>query len=73
MESRTKLTTWERLLTLILRLDFYRSSFEFFLPDRERKYRTYLGSLLSILTVVTLVGFASFEIDKLLTHDNYKL
>ena len=45
-----------------LDLDLYQQPFMFLLPDERDKYRTFLGSLLSLATFITITVFAAYKL-----------
>ena len=44
-----------------LNLDIYRQPFRLLLPDKNGMYRTLLGSILSVITLVLMITYASFK------------
>ena len=57
----------------ILRFDFYKQPFRLLLPDRKNEYRTFAGGLLSILTIVLMLYYATYKLNTLITKDDYKV
>lgn len=43
------------------------------MPDEEPKYRTFCGSILSILTVITLTLYAGYKMKTMVGRDDYKV
>ena len=41
------------------------------LPDGTDQYRSFLGAMLSILTLITLLGYASFKFESLVSFSDY--
>ena len=58
-ESMTRVDKCQRNF---LAIDLYQQPFMFLLPDKEDQYSTFLGSLLSLATMVTLVIFAAYKL-----------
>ena len=54
-------------------LDLFRQPFRFLLPDREDMYRTFLGSSLSLLCFIILLGFGALKVTALATSSDYKI
>ena len=42
-------------------IDLYRRPFEFLMPDHMPAYRTFIGSFLSLLTVIILVFYSAYK------------
>ena len=42
-------------------IDLYRRPFLFMMPDKVPSYRTLLGSMLSIFTLVLILSYATFK------------
>ena len=57
----------------MLRADLYKQPFRFLLPDRQDRYRTFIGSLLSIFTFTVLTLFALYRIITMLSMEDYKI
>ncbi len=56
-----------------LKIDFYRQSFKFLLPDNNESYRTSLGATLSLLTILTMLAYGSYKFILLSNKENYQL
>ena len=56
-----------------LSLDLFRQPFNFLLPDEKANYRTFLGSLLSLLTIFLLIGFAAYKLTAISVNSDYKI
>ena len=56
-----------------LSIDLYRTPFLFLLPDKEVRYRSFLGTALSLLTIVLMIGFLTYRISVLVLLQEYKL
>ena len=62
---------WDYVQEKALHLDLYRRPFMFNLPDKSTKYRTLLGSVLSVLTVAIMLGYAYLKLIKLQSYQDY--
>ena len=62
---------WDYVLEKALHLDLYRRPFMFNLPDKSTKYRTLLGSVLSVLTVAIMLSYAYLKLIKLQSYQDY--
>jgi len=56
-----------------LNLDLFRQPFRFLLPDQQDRYRTFLGALLSLITLMGLVAFSVVRLTALTTNSDYKI
>lgn len=56
-----------------LGLDIYRQPFRLLLPDGNGMYRTFLGSLLSIITLVLIITYGSFKASELFSKQDYQV
>ena len=54
-------TERKRSSSSILALDLYRQPFHLQLPDGQNEYRTRLGAVLSILTIVLLLAYGIYK------------
>ena len=57
----------------ILMFDLYEKPFNFLMPDHRDRYRTILGSFLSILTFVLVLAYAGYKFGNLVSYKDYKL
>lgn len=57
----------------MLGLDIYRMPFRLLLPDENGMYRTFLGTVLSILTLVMIITFGGFKTSQLVGMLDYKV
>mmetsp|Transcript_25997 Transcript_25997/g.32418 ORF Transcript_25997/g.32418 Transcript_25997/m.32418 type:complete len:102 (+) Transcript_25997:83-388(+) len=57
----------------MLRLDLYKQPFRLLLPDGKNEYRTFVGSVLSLLTVCIVLAYGSFKVLELVSLSNYKI
>ena len=53
--------------------DLYEKPFNFLMPDHRDRYRTILGSFLSIITLVLLLGYGGYKFSNLLEYEDFKL
>ena len=56
-----------------MKMDIFAQPFRLILPDGEDEYRSFLGSLLSLLTAILLVGYGAYKIEELATNSDYKI
>ena len=56
-----------------MRIDLFAQPFRFLLPDREDKYRSCLGAVLSLITLVLLIGYALYKIQELTVNQEYSI
>ena len=61
------------LLNIALSLDQFKQPVELILPDNQRRYRTNMGACFSLWMFVTLIGYAFYKMDNLLSYYDYKL
>mmetsp|Transcript_3956 Transcript_3956/g.4738 ORF Transcript_3956/g.4738 Transcript_3956/m.4738 type:complete len:225 (-) Transcript_3956:1540-2214(-) len=71
--SKQKLGGCEKCQQKILWLDLYKQPFRLLLPDGSDQYKSFLGSLLSILTVMTLLSYATYKFSSLVSYSDYKV
>ena len=50
----------------ILSFDLYKRPFAFLMPDHTERYRTFVGAMLSILTLIIVVAYGAYKITDLL-------
>ena len=56
-----------------LSLDIYRRPFQLLLPDGQAQYRTFLGTMLSLLTFFVVVTYAGYKLRDLFEYGQYKV
>ena len=56
-----------------LLLDIYRQPFRLLLPDESGMYRTFMGSMLSLLTIVTVIIYGGYKTNDLVNKRDYKV
>ena len=66
-------TRCDRFYKLFLAADLYTEPFKFLLPGEEDRYRTFLGSMLSLVTICILVGYGTFKTLDLLNYEDYQV
>ena len=49
----------------------YRQPFRLLLPDGHDTYRTFLGSLMSVITLVTMLAYGSYKVSMLTQMEDY--
>ena len=57
----------------MLHFDFYRVPFRLMLPDGEYYYRTLVGSVFSICTIVGLTIFLILKVAAMTSYSNYSI
>ena len=57
----------------VLAFDLYEKPFDFLMPDHRGKYRSLLGSLLSVITFTLVLGYAGYKFIDLIEYNDYKL
>ena len=73
MIKEQELSGYDRCQKSALRMDVYRQPFRLLLPDGHDTYRTLIGSLLSLLTFVTLLMYGSYKVTRLVQSEDYKV
>ena len=56
-----------------LALDLFDQPFYFMMPDHRDRYRTILGSILSISTFIMILGYGLYKITDLIEYKEFKL
>ena len=69
----SQLSTCDKVFQKSLVLDLHRREFHFLLPDDEEKYRTFLGVILSLFTVLLLIGYGTYKMIDLVGYNDYKV
>ena len=54
------MTSCDRYQSKFLQYDLYRRPFNFLLPDHQSQYRSLLGSVLSLLTLILLLIYMNY-------------
>lgn len=57
----------------MLNFDLYREPFNLVLPDGKTQYRTLLGSILSIITIVVVMSYGSIKMASMVNYSDYKV
>ena len=56
-----------------LKLDIYRQPIDLMLPDKNNKYRTFQGAMLSFLTLLIVLSFFAYKLVALITFQDYQI
>ena len=57
----------------MLSLDLYRQPFPFLLPDNQQGYRSGLGAILSLFTILLLVAYGTWKLIELSRFDEFSV
>ena len=57
----------------LLVFDLYRVPFNFLLPDHQSSYRTLLGAVLTLITLVTMAAFANYQLMLYFDQSNFEI
>ena len=71
--SAQRMSGCDRIQKKTVALDLYRTPFLFLLPDSAEQYRTFLGAILSVLTLIALLVYGSYKFLVLLDLTDYKV
>ena len=52
---------------------FYKKPLNLMLPDDNSEYRTFWGSMFTIVTIIILVLFAGYKMSSLFSRSEYKI
>ena len=52
----------ERCQKATLKFDLYKQPFRLLLPDEKDEYRTFVGAMLTIVTVITVVVYGGLKL-----------
>mmetsp|Transcript_24759 Transcript_24759/g.30942 ORF Transcript_24759/g.30942 Transcript_24759/m.30942 type:complete len:199 (-) Transcript_24759:1123-1719(-) len=66
-----KLSNYDKCQQKALIFDLYRKPFRLFLPDEQTMYRSLLGVILSVLTVVLMLFYAGWKLLAMFTLTDY--
>lgn len=66
-------TGGQKCMQVMLYADLYKQPFKFLLPDEKDTYRTFMGSIMTIVTVIFVMVFAYFKLERLLDYQDYKV
>ena len=72
-EGSSGATRCQKSADNLLELDVYSRPFQLLLPGNRDKYKTLLGSFLTILTGVVLLSYAVLKFNDLIEHEQYTL
>ena len=56
-----------------MKFDLYRQPYKLLLPDGKNEYRTFGGSILSLCTILAVVGFAVIRIIAVASRADHKV
>ena len=70
---RYRMTRCDDFKQSCLSLDIYSQSFNLILPDGKSNYRTFSGVLMTLLTCVIVLVFATRKLDILVNLQDYKV
>ena len=73
MLQAEKLSQCDRYQRQALRLDVYRQPFSLLLPDGYETYRSFIGALLSIFSLVIMLTYGSYKFTRLMHSDDYQV
>lgn len=68
-----RLSRCERIQEKTLELDMYRTPFLFLLPDHNEQYRTFLGSVLSLITFALMGFYSVYKMMTLFALADYRI
>ena len=71
--NNQKETACNKFKTKSLSLDLYRRPFYFLMPDHRETYNTWMGSVLSLLTIVIVFTYAAYQMIILVSLDQYNV
>ena len=57
----------------MLNFDIYREPFHLMMPDGKSKYRTLLGSILSIFTLISIFLFSVYKLIDFISFEDYQI
>ena len=60
-------------MNVMLYADLYKQPFKFLFPDEKDTYRTFMGAIMTIFTVILVMVFAYFKLERLLEYQIYKI
>ena len=68
-----ELSKYERCQKSTLVLDIYRKPFRLTLPDDQSRYRSLLGAVLTIITLIMTLSYASWKLLTMFEQSEYKI
>ena len=71
--SNRNLSACDRVQEKALYLDLYRRPFMFNLPDEAAMYRSFFGSVLSLITITALLSYAVYKLINLESRKDFKI
>ena len=58
---------------MTIKFDLYKQPFRLLLPDEKDNYRTFCGAILTILSIIAVIVFASMKLSILFNYESYKV
>ena len=66
-----QLSGCERLQQTVLSVDMYKQPFQFILPDGRSKYRSFVGAVLSIITLLTVLTYFVYKLNVIINFNDF--
>ena len=66
-QTKDKSTACFEFKDTFLELDIYRRPFQLLLPDQRNYHRTFIGSILSVITLLIILSYATYQMGALLS------
>ena len=63
----------DRYYKRALTLDIYRTPFKFLFFDGNENYRTFLGTILSLLTVITILSYGLVKVIQVFSAEEFEV
>ena len=73
IRHQQNLSTFDRCQKSTLRFDLYKQPFRLLLPDEKDTYRTFVGAMLTIFSIILVLVYAGFKVGNLFALDEYKI
>ena len=71
LRKKQELSGCDQCQKRTLSIDMYRRPFHLFLPDNQSLYRSFLGAMLSIMTILLLSSYALWKLANLINRKDY--
>ena len=71
MNEESNFSNCDRYQSKVLMIDLFRRPFNFLLPDHQSEYRTFLGSMLSVITAIFILVYGGFKIVEYSNHSEF--
>ena len=68
-----KHSPWEHGKRAILNLDIHKRPFTMLIPGGEEHYKTFLGSIVSVITILIMLFYGTFNFLKLVNREDYNV